>query len=75
MAPLAASVAVLAVTFPTLGAGVLLAPVAAATTVLSARRLAAPRGLAFWIGATLSAALSVAFLAAVAIGISDAVTS
>lgn len=56
-ASLATAAAVLLISIPTFGAGLLLAPLAVLMTVVSARRLTPPRGSAYWLGAMLSGSL------------------
>jgi hypothetical protein len=60
--PLGTASAILALAFPTFGAGLLLAPVAVLMTGLSARRLHSPRGSAYYLGATLTGALALIFV-------------
>jgi hypothetical protein len=73
--PLATALAVVVVSFATFGAGLLLAPIAALTTVLARRRLSSPRGSAYWLGATLSGVLMVGFGSVIAIVIYDVLTA
>lgn len=73
--PLATALAVFVVSFATLGAGLLLAPIAAVMTALGRRRLSSPRGSAYWLGATLSGVLMVGFGSMIAIVIYDMLTA
>jgi len=69
--PLATALALIAMTAATFGAGLVLAPVGAVATVVSRRRLAPPRGSAYWLGATLSGILMVGFGSMIAIALYD----
>ena len=70
--PLATALVLVILTFATFGAGVLLAPIALAVTLLSARRSSSPRGSAFYLGATLSGVLMLGFVSMIAIIASEA---
>ena len=70
--PLLAGVMIVLLTALTWGAGVVLAPVGAGATGLAFRRVAIPRGRAFWLGAGLNAWLTLMFLATLALIAHDA---
>jgi len=73
--PLTTALVLAILTFATFGAGFLLAPIALAATLLSARRLSSPRGSAFYAGATLSGVLMLGFVSVITVIISEALAN